>query len=173
MNYIGLSRYDTANGPGVRVSLFVSGCRVKCKGCFNKESWSFDAGKPFTAETENEIIEALSSKWIAGFSLLGGDPFEPEHAQTLAALLKRIKETCPEKPIWVWTGRTYEHVQDSPLMPYIDFLVDGPYVEKHKMERQGAWRGSDNQKIIALRNGSPKDASPEAQAIAQQAMQEH
>ena len=79
MNYIGLSAYDTANGPGVRVSLFVSGCTLRCKGCFNKESWSFTAGRPFTAETEAQIMKALDSKWIAGFSLLGGDPFEPEH----------------------------------------------------------------------------------------------
>lgn len=173
MNYIGLSCYDTANGPGVRVSLFVSGCRVHCRGCFNQESWSFTAGKPFTAETEEEILRALDNKWIAGFSLLGGDPFEPEHADTLAALLKHIKEKFPEKPIWVWTGRTYEHVKESPLMPFIDVLVDGPYVEKHKIERQGAWRGSDNQKIIPLKNGSMEAASPEAKARAEKAMLEH
>ncbi|WP_443743536.1 anaerobic ribonucleoside-triphosphate reductase activating protein [Sutterella sp.] len=150
MNYIGLSGYDTANGPGVRVSLFVSGCRVHCKGCFNEESWSFTAGKPFTEATEAQIMKALDSKWIAGLSLLGGDPFEPEHAETLTGLLKRIKERFPEKTIWVWTGRTYAHVKDSPLMPYIDMLVDGPYVQKLHVEKQGAWRGSTNQRFIPL-----------------------
>lgn len=98
MNYIGLSAYDTANGPGVRVSLFVSGCTLRCKGCFNKESWSFTAGRPFTAETEAQIMKALDSKWIAGFSLLGGDPFEPEHEAVLAGLLEHIKERFQIKP---------------------------------------------------------------------------
>ena len=102
MNYIGLSAYDTANGPGVRVSLFVSGCTLHCKGCFNQESWSFTAGRPFTAETEAQIMKALDSKWIAGFSLLGGDPFEPEHEAVLAGLLERIKERFPDGPLSTW-----------------------------------------------------------------------
>ena len=129
MNYIGLSAYDTANGPGVRVSLFVSGCTLRCKGCFNKESWSFTAGRPFTAETEAQIMKALDSKWIAGFSLLGGDPFEPEHEAVLAGLLERIKERFPDKTVWAWTGRTFKHVEKSRLLPYIDRLVDGAYVQ--------------------------------------------
>lgn len=172
MNYIGLSAYDTANGPGVRVSLFVSGCTVHCKGCFNEESWDFNAGRPFTEETEAKIMAALDSKWIAGFSLLGGDPFEPEHAETLAGLLSRIRAKYPEKSIWVWTGRTYEHIKDSPLMPFIDRLVDGAYVARRKIEKQGAWRGSDNQRIIPIRAGVI-DASPEATAEVERDMAEH
>ena len=153
MNYIGLSAYDTANGPGVRVSLFVSGCTLRCKGCFNKESWSFTAGRPFTAETEAQIMKALDSKWIAGFSLLGGDPFEPEHEAVLAGLLERIKERFPDKTVWAWTGRTFKHVEKSRLLPYIDRLVDGAYVQKLHLEKQGAWRGSSNQRIIPLYQG--------------------
>lgn len=163
MNYIGISKYDTANGPGIRVSLFVSGCRLHCKGCFNPESWSFDAGKPFTAETQAEILRALDSPYVAGFSLLGGDPFEPEHEETLLGLLKAIKARFPEKPLWAWTGRTYEHVKTSPLLPYIDVLVDGPFVERLKIENaKCAWRGSSNQRVIcmrALRAGESIDAA--------------
>lgn len=172
MNYIGLSAYDTANGPGVRVSLFVSGCTLRCKGCFNKESWSFTAGRPFTAETEAQIMKALDSKWIAGFSLLGGDPFEPEHEAVLAGLLERIKERFPDKTVWAWTGRTFKHVEKSRLLPYIDRLVDGSYVQKLHLEKQGAWRGSSNQRIIPLYQGRI-DESPAAQAEAAAAEAEH
>lgn len=172
MNYVGLSKYDTANGPGVRVSLFVSGCRLHCRGCFNEESWDFAAGKPFTDETLEEILKALDSKWIAGFSLLGGDPFEPEHEATLVKLLEAIRARFPEKTIWAWTGRTVEKVEKSPLLPLIDMLVDGPFVEKLKTEKQGAWRGSVNQRIIPLVAGRV-DLSPEGRAAAERAEAEH
>ena len=98
MNYIGLSAYDTANGPGVRVSLFVSGCTLRCKGCFNKESWSFTAGRPFTAETEAQIMKALDSKWIAGFSLLGGDPFEPSTKRFWPGFCSASRNGSQRKP---------------------------------------------------------------------------
>ena len=101
MNYIGLSAYDTANGPGVRVSLFVSGCTLRCKGCFNKESWSFTAGRPFTAETEAQIMKALDSKWIAGFSLLGGDPFGSSSASRNGSQ-RKPSGRGPEGPLSTW-----------------------------------------------------------------------
>lgn len=151
MNYIGISKYDTANGPGVRVSLFVSGCTLRCKGCFNPESWPFDAGLPFTEETENEILNALDNRWVAGFSLLGGDPFEPEHEATLLHLLKRIRAERPDKTVWAWTGRVYDRVKASPLLDFIDVLVDGPFVEKLKTTKKGEWRGSTNQRVIEIR----------------------
>ena len=128
----------------------VSGCTVHCRGCFNEESWDFKAGKPFTDETTEEILKALDSKWVSGFSLLGGDPFEPEHEETLVKLLTTIRGRFPEKSVWAWTGRTFEKIASSPLLPLIDMLVDGPFIEKHKMTKQGAWRGSDNQRIIPL-----------------------
>lgn len=151
MNYAGLSTYDTANGTGIRVSLFVSGCRVHCKDCFSKETWNFDYGRPFTEETKNQILHALNNPYIAGFSLLGGDPFEPEHATVLTDLLHTIKERFPEKTVWAWTGRRYENVKNSPLMPFIDVLVDGPYVAALRVKHQ--FYGSQNQRIIPIVNG--------------------
>ena len=111
-------------------------------------------------------------KWIAGFSLLGGDPFEPEHEAVLAGLLERIKERFPDKTVWAWTGRTFKHVEKSRLLPYIDRLVDGAYVQKLHLEKQGAWRGSSNQRIIPLYQGRI-DESPAAQAEAAAAEAEH
>lgn len=150
MNYIGLSKYDTANGPGVRVSLFVSGCTVHCKGCFNQESWDFAAGKTFTDETTTAILKALDNPYVAGFSLLGGDPFEPEHEATLVKLLAAVKTRFPEKTIWAWTGRVFDKVKASPLLGYIDVLVDGPFVEKKKVTEQGLWYGSTNQRVLKI-----------------------
>ena len=150
MNYIGLNLCDTANGPGVRVSLFVSGCTVHCKDCFNKESWDFNSGNQFNADVKMKILSALNDPYIAGFSLLGGDPFEPEHEKQLKALLRVIKTTYPEKTIWAWTGRRYESVKDSPLMQYIDVLIDGAYVDKLKVK--GKWYGSSNQRVIEIKH---------------------
>ena len=117
-------------------------------------------------------MKALDSKWIAGFSLLGGDPFEPEHEAVLAGLLERIKGRFPEKTVWAWTGRTFKHVEKSRLLPYIDRLVDGAYVQKLHLAKQGAWRGSSNQRIIPLHQGRI-DESPAAQAEAAAAEAEH
>ena len=150
MNYIGFSKYDTANGPGVRVSLFVSGCTVHCRGGFNQESWDFAAGKPFTDETRDAILKALDNPYVAGFSLLGGDPFEPAHEATLVKLLAAIKTRFPEKTVWAWTGRIFDKVKTSPLLGYIDVLVDGPFVEKKKVTEQGLWYGSTNQRVLKI-----------------------
>lgn len=149
MNYVGLNFYDTANGDGIRVSLFVAGCRMHCKGCFNQESWSFYAGEPFTEETKAKIIDALGQDYVSGFSLLGGEPFEPEHEAVLDDLLKTIKVTYPDKTIWAWTGKTLYRVQDSPLLQYIDVLVDGPYIEA-LADKTLKYRGSSNQEIHYL-----------------------
>ena len=150
MNYIGFSKYDTANGPGVRVSLFVAGCTLHCKGCFNEASWDFKAGKPFDAAAEAAVLRALDNPYVAGFSLLGGDPFEPEHERVLLGLLSTIKAKFPEKTIWAWTGRVFAHVKRSPLLSYIDVLVDGPFVEKKQVTEQGRWYGSTNQRILRI-----------------------
>ena len=146
MNYIGFNKYDTANGPGIRVSLFVSGCTVHCKGCFNPESWDFNAGYKLTDEIKNEIISELKQPWIEGFSLLGGDPFEPQFTDCLCDLLARIKAEVG-KSVWCWTGRKYEKVRHSPLMTYIDVLVDGQY-EDELHDPTLKWRGSSNQRVI-------------------------
>ena len=150
MNCCGIKKTDIANGPGVRVSLFVSGCRNHCPGCFQPETWDFDYGDPFTKETEDEIITALRPSWIQGLSILGGDPMEPENQRALLPFLRRVKEELPEKDIWIYTGYLLEKVGTSPLLSYADVVVDGPFVEEEK-DAGLAFRGSRNQRIIHLR----------------------
>lgn len=150
MNYAGIKKTDIANGPGVRVSLFVSGCRNRCPGCFNPETWDFAYGQPFTRKTEKEILKALRPSWIQGFSILGGDPMEPENQRALLPLLKRIRIMLPGKDVWLYTGYRLEDVQSSPLLPYVDVVVDGQFVESEK-DMALAFRGSRNQRIIYLK----------------------
>lgn len=159
MNYANIKKYDIADGPGVRVSLFVSGCRHHCKGCFNSEAWDFEYGRPYTAETEVEILEALKPGYIAGLTLLGGEPFEPENQAELVKLLRKVRETYPEKSIWSYTGfvydkdlvpggRAYTDVTDE-MLSYLDVLVDGPFVEELK-DITLQFRGSSNQRILKM-----------------------
>ena len=152
MNYGAIKKTDIANGPGVRVSLFVSGCRNHCPGCFQPETWDFKYGEPFASKTEDMIIEALRPAWIQGLSLLGGDPLEPENQEVLLPFLKRVKEELPEKDVWLYTGYIYEHVKDAPILRFVDILVDGPFIGAEK-DVSLAFRGSRNQRIIDLRNG--------------------
>ena len=154
MNYCGLKKNDIANGEGVRVSLFVSGCRNHCKGCHNPEAWDFSYGKPFTRETEDEIIEALRPSWIQGLSVLGGEPCEEENECVLLPLLRKIRSKMPEKDIWLFSGYTYEMLQNEEILRYVDVLVDGPFLLEQK-DISLAFRGSQNQRIIRLRGGKP------------------
>lgn len=150
MNYAEIKKVDIANGPGVRVSLFVSGCRNHCKGCFNPETWDFDYGRPFTRETEDEIIEALRPSWIQGLSILGGEPTEEENAAVLIPFLKRVRAVLPDKDIWLYSGYTYEALLDKEILTLVDVLVDGPFLLELK-DAGLAFRGSRNQRIIDLR----------------------
>lgn len=150
MRYGAIKPYDIANGPGVRVSLFVSGCRHHCPGCFQPETWAFDYGDEFTEDTMNEILNALEPQEIQGLSLLGGDPLEPENEKELIPLVKAAKERFPEKDIWLYTGCIYEEVKDRPILEYIDVLVDGPFIESQK-DLMLEFRGSKNQRIIKLK----------------------
>lgn len=149
MNYAGIIKNDIANGPGVRVSLFVSGCRNHCPGCFNREAQDFSYGQPFTEKTENDIITALRPSWIQGLSILGGDPMEPENQRALLPFVWRVKEELPDKDIWLYTGYLLEEVRTSPLLSYTDVVVDGPFIEAQK-DITLAFRGSRNQRIIHL-----------------------
>ena len=159
MNYGNIKECDIADGPGVRVSLFVSGCRHHCKGCFNKETWDFHYGMPYTKETEDEIIRLLAPSYIQGLTLLGGEPFEPENQKELAGLLKRVRETYPDKDIWCYTGYLYDvdlpeggrvHTEvTEEMLSYIDVLVDGEFIEEEK-DVTLVFRGSRNQRIIEL-----------------------
>lgn len=150
MNYAEIKKVDIANGPGVRVSLFVSGCRNHCKGCFNPETWDFDYGRPFTRGTEDEIIEALRPSWIQGLSILGGEPTEEENAAVLIPFLKRVRAALPDKDIWLYSGYTYDSLRDKEILKLADVLVDGPFLLKQK-DAGLAFRGSRNQRIIDLR----------------------
>ena len=160
MNYGEIKKYDIADGPGVRVTLFVSGCRHHCKGCFNAETWDFHYGNPYTEKTEKEILDALNHPYIAGLTLLGGEPFEPENQRELVKLLKKVREMYPKKNIWSYSGyvydkdlipggRDYTEVTDE-MLSYIDVLVDGPFVEDLK-DITLQFRGSSNQRILNLR----------------------
>lgn len=151
MNYIGISEFDTANGPGVRVSLFVSGCRLHCRGCFNPESWDFADGKPYDEAVQARILKAMEESYVEGLSLLGGDPLEPENVEALTALSRAVREKFGnKKSIWLWTGRTYEKVKNLPIFQYVDTVVDGPFIEKLKVEGKGHWFGSSNQRVIPI-----------------------
>ena len=153
MNYAALKKFDIANGPGVRVSLFVSGCRHHCKNCFNREAWDFDFGRPFTKQTEEEILAELDKDYIKGLSLLGGEPFEPENRAALTQLLKRVREKYPEKTVWCYTGFEFEKLSDQTareMLSLIDVLVDGKFVEELKSPDL-IFRGSSNQRIIDVK----------------------
>ena len=152
MNYGAIKKVDVANGPGVRVSLFVSGCRNHCKGCFNPETWDFSYGQPFTKETQNEIIEALRPSWIQGLSILGGEPMEPENEAALIPFLERVRAELPGKDIWLYSGYRFEMLHERDILVLVDVLVDGPFDEKEK-DAGLAFRGSRNQRIIRLEKG--------------------
>ncbi len=157
MNYATIKNCDIANGPGVRVSLFVSGCTHHCKGCFNQEAWDFHYGKPFTQETIDRILAMLAPGYIRGLTLLGGEPFEPENQGPIVELLRQVKAKFPEKSIWAFSGYLF----DRDILPgklgdpaitreylgYLDVLVDGPFVEAKK-DLALRFRGSSNQRLI-------------------------
>ena len=160
MNYAKINKNDIANGIGVRVTLFVSGCTHHCKGCFNSEAWDFNYGDPFTVDTENEILEALAPDWIDGLTLLGGEPMEPDNQRALLQFMKKIKEKYPKKTIWCFTGYTLDEellktsrarceVTDE-MLSLIDVLVDGEFVEELK-DISLRFKGSSNQRLIDLK----------------------
>lgn len=166
MNYANIKWYDVANGPGVRVSLFVSGCRNRCKNCFNPETWDFNYGRPFTREVENSIIEGLAPEYIKGFTLLGGDPFEPENQKSLAPFLERLRKKYLDKSFWAYTGYDFEkdlltgklgELNDvMRMLKCIDVLVDGKFVEGLK-DLNLRFRGSSNQRVILVRQSLESD----------------
>ena len=154
MNYATIKNCDIANGPGVRVSLFVSGCTHRCKGCFNEVAWDFDYGEPFTEETINTILNMLRPAYVRGVTLLGGEPFEPQNQAGVVELLRRMKAEMPEKSIWAFSGYLFDkdilsgRLGDcSEYLSYLDVLVDGPFIESKK-NLSLRFRGSENQRLI-------------------------
>lgn len=166
MNYALIRENDIANGPGVRTSLFVSGCRHHCKGCFNPETWNFNYGKPFTQAEINLIISASEPSFIDGLTLLGGEPFEPENQPALIELLKQFRAKLPHKKIWCYSGFSFEndllpkaqndeeHVKE--MLELIDVLVDGKFIEELKNSAL-LFRGSSNQNIIDVKASLSKE----------------
>lgn len=157
MNYAEIKEYDTANGPGVRLSLFVSGCPHHCKGCFNEDTWDFNFGKPYTRDVEDYILEKVSSSVYQGMTLLGGEPLEPENQKGLLSLVIRFKKMFPEKDLWCFTGYLYDKdllgqmwdtvPETRELLSRIDVLVDGRYVQElHSVNL--LYKGSSNQRTI-------------------------
>lgn len=159
MNYIEIKKNDIANGEGIRVSLFVSGCTHKCKGCFNQSAWDFKSGNEFTEDSLNEIIESLKPSYIKGLSLLGGEPFEIENVTPLIKIVKEIKKEYPKKDIWAYSGYTYEELIKNDikkeLVNLIDVLVDGKFILELKNPSL-AFRGSSNQRIIDIKKSIKK-----------------
>ena len=154
MNYATIKNCDIANGPGVRVSLFVSGCTHRCPGCFNEVAWDFQYGEPFTEEVMEKILTMLRPAYIKGLTLLGGEPFEPQNQGAVVELLRRIKKEMPEKSIWAFSGYLFDkdilsgRLGDcSEYLSYLDVLVDGPFIMAKK-NLSLRFRGSENQRII-------------------------
>ena len=156
MNYAKLNTHDIANGTGVRVSLFVSGCRHRCKGCFNPEAWNFDYGQEFEFKTALELDNALDQPFISGLSILGGEPLEPENIEVVTSICNMVHQFHPDQSIWLYTGNLYEDVKDLEVMKYIDVLVDGEFVEELK-DITLKFRGSKNQRIIDVKKSRKVD----------------
>ncbi len=167
MHYCNIKNCDIANGVGVRVSLFVSGCRNHCKNCFQPETWAFDYGEEFTVETEEKLLKMLAPSYIKGLTVLGGEPMEPENQKALLPFLRRVKAAYPDKTIWLYSGFTFEEMHDPAsrahtdctdgILSLLDVLVDGRFVEEKK-NISLRFRGSENQRLIdvpaTLANGS-------------------
>ena len=159
MNYATIKNCDIANGPGVRVSLFVSGCTHHCPGCFNEVAWDFSYGQPFTQDTVDELLRLLQPDYIAGLTLLGGEPMEPENQPALLDLVRQVKQAYPEKNIWCFSGYLYDDLAAGKigdgaitraLLGLVDVLVDGEFILARK-KLQLRFRGSENQRLIDLR----------------------
>ena len=159
MNYATIKNCDVANGPGVRISLFVSGCTHACKGCFNQEAWDFAYGKPFDASVIGHILELMAPRYITGLTLLGGEPFDPRNQEAVVELLRQVKQKYPQKSIWAFTGYLLDRDLLSgkvgridtvrEYLSYLDVLVDGPFVESLK-DLNLRFRGSSNQRLIDI-----------------------
>ena len=161
MNYGLIKKFDIANGEGIRTTLFVSGCRNRCPGCFQPQTWDFNYGRLFDSEAEGEIVDSLDNPSVRGFTVLGGEPMEPENQTALLPLLRKLKKLYPTKTVWLYTGNLYEELTGEigthpkclditrELLSYVDILVDGRFIEEQK-QLGLRFRGSANQRIIDM-----------------------
>lgn len=160
MNYLKIYKQDVNAGTGLRVSIYVSGCRIHCPGCHNQETWDFDVGKEFTNDTINEIITALNSDYISGLTLLGGEPMEPENQEALRPLVVLVKKLFPKKTIWCYTGYEFKdflkggkrYTEDTDeILSCLDVMVVGPFKQKERnITKCNLWRGSSNQRVLTV-----------------------
>ena len=168
MNYATIKWWDIANGEGVRISLFVSGCTHRCKGCFNEVAWDFSYGEVFDEKVEEELLSKLSTPYIAGLSLLGGEPLEPQNQAALLPFLRKVKAAYPQKTVWCYTGFVVDEkaqkltsgrantADTEELLGYIDVLVDGPYIDElHDIRLK--FRGSSNQRVIDMKRSRAEE----------------
>ena len=157
MKYNKIRKMDISNGPGVRVSVFMQGCVFNCKNCFNPETHDFNAGKEFTDETIDKILDLCKNDYIVGLSILGGEPLHPKNIEGSTKLAKKFKETFPQKNLWVWSGYLFEeYLKDKEIINYIDILVDGQYNDDlHSPILK--WKGSSNQRVIDIKKTLKKD----------------
>lgn len=149
MNYSKIKYFDIANGPGIRISLFVQGCPIHCPGCFNQETWDFNGGKLFSVGTERMVMDSITEH-IAGLSILGGEPLCNENIPAVSGLVKMFGLNFPNKTIWLWTGYEWDQVKDYPIMSYIDVCVAGPF-DVTKRDLRLKWCGSSNQQVIDVK----------------------
>lgn len=156
MKYHKIRKMDIANGPGVRVSIFFQGCAFHCKNCFNPETWDFNGGLDFNDSVIDEIIELCKADYITGLSILGGEPMHPNNIEGTTRLIKKFKETYPNKNIWAWSGFQFDdYLKDKDVLQYLDVLVDGQFDEKLRNPNL-KWRGSSNQRVIDVQKSLKK-----------------
>ena len=157
MRYNLIREMDIANGPGIRVSIFMQGCEFNCKNCFNPETHDFNGGKEFTAETIKKVLEVSSKEYIAGLSILGGEPMHPKNIEATELIAKEFKKKYPNKNVWVWSGFKYEdYLKKQKALDYIDVIVDGQFDEKLRNPNL-KWKGSSNQRVINVKESKKQD----------------
>jgi len=156
MRYNKIRKMDISNGPGIRISIFMQGCTFNCKNCFNPETHDFNEGKDFTEDTINRVIELANPKHIEGLSILGGEPLHPKNLKGTTELVRKFRETYPDKSIWIWSGFLFDDLKDKEVMNYIDVLVDGQFKDELK-DYNLLYRGSSNQRIIDVKKSLEKN----------------
>lgn len=150
MNYHNIYHCDMLNGNGLRVTLWVAGCEHHCANCHNPATWDINSGIPFDVAAMNELLDALNQDYISGLTLSGGDPMHIDNREEILRICDIVKQKFPKKNIWMYTGYTFEEIQDSPILQYIDVLVDGPYIEEQR-DITLPFRGSTNQRLIDVK----------------------
>ena len=155
MKYNKIRKMDIANGPGIRVSIFMQGCSFHCEGCFSEETWDFDKGKDFTDETIKKVLELCENPTIKGLSILGGEALHPKNIEGTTALAKAYKEKFPKKDLWIWTGFLFENIKDKEVLKYTDVLVDGQFQIKNRNPKL-KYCGSTNQRVIDVKKSLKK-----------------